>query len=183
MNSVHLVTQEKKTSQNGSTMGRVHRVHCPRPAQAPRPRPGRAWPRAQRLCLASSARPAAPLPRAPRARAPAARAPAALRACRSSALPAARHACRSPLPSAPRTPAQRPTHAQPSAPAPSLAPLRPAQRPSAHACARQCPVHKMGSSPSKKIFFSVQNFFFPFFIIIKIFFFIYFQKLENHKNH
>ena len=27
----------KKTSQNGSKMGRVHRVHCPRPAQAPRP--------------------------------------------------------------------------------------------------------------------------------------------------
>ena len=35
MNGVHLLTREKKTSQNGSKMGRVHRVHCPRPAQAP----------------------------------------------------------------------------------------------------------------------------------------------------
>ena len=154
MNSVHLVTQEKKTSQNGSTMGRVHRVHCPRPAQAPRPRPGRAWPRAQRLCLASSARPAAPLPRAPRARAPAARAPCLPRA------PAARHACRSPLPSAPRTPAQRPTHAQPSAPAPSPAPQPHAQ----WAVAIQV------LYPKKKFFFY-------------FFFFHFFQPLENNKKY
>ena len=121
MNIVHLVTQEKKKSQNGSTMGRVHRVHCPRPAQAPRPRPGRAWPRAQRLCLASSARPARPAAHAPRDRAPAARSPAARAPCLPRA-PAARHACRAPLPSAPRTP--------------SPAPLRPAQRPRQRPCLR-----------------------------------------------
>ena len=62
MNNVHLVTQEKKTSQNGSKMGRVHRVHCPRPARAPsaqaaRPAPR---PRAQRPGRAPAAKPALP---------------------------------------------------------------------------------------------------------------------------
>ena len=80
MNGVHLVTQEKKTSQNGSKMGRVHRVHCPRPAQVPRPRA----PRAPSACLSRAQRlPAArPVPcRAPNALPP---------ACACAQLPLAR---------------------------------------------------------------------------------------------
>ena len=79
MNNVHLVTQEKKTSQNGSKMGRVHRVHCPRPARAPRPR----------ACGA----PAAHAPRAPHAAACCPRACRALPRARASRLHAQRPAC------------------------------------------------------------------------------------------
>ena len=109
-------------SQNGSKIGRVHRVHSPRPARAPSAQAARL----PRPCCARLARPAlrcrAPLPRAAAAR----RCPQALppRLPLPRALPAARHACRA-QPSAPRTPS----------PAPLRLPVRPA-RPCGRAC---CP--------------------------------------------
>ena len=144
MNSVHLVTQEKKRVKTDRKWAEC--TECT--AQGQPKRPGRAWPRAQRLCLASSARPCraprapccacparpaahAPRARAPAARAPAARAPAALRSCRSRALPAARP-CLAPharQPSAPRTPAQRPCACLRTPSAPLRCPRTPRARP------------------------------------------------------
>ena len=62
MNNVHLVTQEKKTSQNGSKMGRVHRVHCPRPTRVPSAQAARPAPR-PRSAARPSLPPALPAPR------------------------------------------------------------------------------------------------------------------------
>ena len=116
-------------------MGRVHRVHCPRPARAPRPRaqrPGRA-PSAQAARLP---RPCCTLPAGPARRClPSARLPPA--PCRAPARPPARLP-RPPAPAsvaAPRAralvvPARAPTHAQC---------LPHARSPSAHAYAPQLP--------------------------------------------
>ena len=112
MNGVHLVTQEKKTSQNGSKMGRVHRVHCPRPAQASRPRA----PRAPSACLPRAQRPAArlrlrPAAARPRGRACARQRPCACRPARPSTLALRATPAHAHLPRAPGTPS---THARPT---------------------------------------------------------------------
>ena len=90
MNNVHLVTQEEKTSQNGSKIGRVHRVHSLTPARAPRPS----------ACCARPARPAhhcLPRPRPSAPRAYLSRAPVSCRSqrapCAPNRLPCARPAC------------------------------------------------------------------------------------------
>ena len=124
MNGVHLVTQEKKTSQNGSKMGRVHRVHCPRSAKAPRPRAARA----QRL-PASRPAPCRPPMSAPSCRSPAcARPPAPVRLplARASARLQRACPCHARAPSAlPHAPAAA---ARPSAPARAPVPQRPCAR-------------------------------------------------------
>ena len=105
-------------SHNGSKIGRVHRVHTPRPAQAPRPH----------------------APRAPAA-------PAAARPCACCSAPAAarllpRACCCAPArpprepPRCCRLPAERASTALRALSRPPTA--RPAQRPSAHACAPAC---------------------------------------------
>ena len=114
MNRVHeqcpKIDSGKIPSRTGPKTGRVHRVHCLKPARAPRPRaqrPGRApaasEPRALRAAAACQARPRSPSarrpcrPRAPcvpPARLPLARAPTARpRACRYPACPSACCAC------------------------------------------------------------------------------------------
>ena len=120
-------------SQNGSKMGRVHRVHSPRPARRPRPR-------AQRPCRTPAAQPALPgtlreRPRLlPRPAAHAVRVPAV-----SARLLPHACACRQPTPARPaRARAQRP--ARP----PAACAYRPPALPTpaslcAHACARQRP--------------------------------------------
>ena len=131
MNGVHLVTQEKKRVKNGSKMGRVHRVHCPRPAQAPRPRA----PRAPSACLPRAQRPAAgPAP----CRAPSALPPA----CAWAQLPLARERARQPAPV--RLPPCAPQHALRATPAHARLPSAPGT-PSTHArpapTARSPPSH------------------------------------------
>ena len=105
----------KKMSQNRSKMGRVHRVHCQRPAQAPRPRAPRApstclphVPRAPSACLPRAQRPAAHLRLRLAAARPCGRAPASARAPAACAPQHARPA-RPSTPCAPRplTPACR----------------------------------------------------------------------------
>ena len=108
-------------------MGRVHRVHCPRPAQAPRPRaprsPSACLPRAQRPALRPCTL-APPVAARPRACARAAQRPSAHAAQRPSATPARPTHAR--LPRAPCTPSTPSTHAPRALPAPAA---RPAQRP------------------------------------------------------
>ena len=80
MNRVHeqcpKIDSGKIPSRTGLKTGRVHRVHCPKPARAPRPRaqlPGRARP-APVPRLSRALRPAPRLPPAPLAQRPHARA-------------------------------------------------------------------------------------------------------------
>ena len=129
-------------------MGRVHRVHCPRPAQAPRPRaPSACLPRAQRPAARLRLRLAAARPRAP-ARASACAPAARLRppcACRSPARPPA---CGAPVRATPTRPAlcrtpQRPLHG----PAPQHARLCPSA-PVRACCLAQRPCVRLMPSPA-----------------------------------
>ena len=216
MNSVHLVTQEKKTSQNGSKMGRVHRVHCPRPARTPRPHAQAARPAPRpRACHPANPAPHAPrapalaAARAPRVPAVSARLPARL--LLPPAYARSPSTCARPAPYAPTCslpPACAPHARQPvrprqlpclstqpraqRLPALALRPARLAQRPATLYCEtlrsptiQSSPQHLSHNtkSVSRHTWEVAQNSIFLhkffFFIIIKNFFSIYFQKLEK----
>ena len=130
MNSVHFVTQEKILSQTGPKTGRLHRVHSPKPAHAPRPltqRPGRGPATSCRALPSARYR----LPRAP-TRAQGSHARAARAYCRPPAClpacPVAAHLCTPPAAArpvsclrAPRAP-YSPSRAPSACPAPTCAP-------------------------------------------------------------
>ena len=148
-------------SQNGSKMGRVHRVHCPKPAQQ------NARPRAQRPGRAPAApllRTAAPCRAAAHCLLPAPRALCSLvipRACLPRARPARQLALRAQVPQrpAPRLLAPR-------------APCAPSQRP----VSAQHP----HTSKSQHTWAVAQFYFFCTKIFIFIFFSNCFQQWKNH---